>query len=71
MNLKTVLLDFAIRLTSRKFLALLGLGLLLLADNAGLKIEPQIRNQLVVLVVAYIAAEGTADAVARYSPSKE
>lgn len=67
MTFKELIMDFAERLSSRKFLAMLGLVLLLLADNIGLVLDPQIRNSLLIVVIAYITAEGAADVATRLS----
>lgn len=58
--------DFLKRLTSRKFLAMVGVSLVALGSAlAGETTWATAINQVVAVVIAYIAAEGTADVVTR------
>jgi hypothetical protein len=62
--------DFLTRLTSRKFLlALLGIVTVFFKDSLALT-QDQI-TAIVALIVAFTAAEGTADVFARISQKEE
>lgn len=60
--MKKFLANLIARLTSRKFLITVGSGLILVANQQW--------NELVILVSAYIAAEGAGDAVQRFQTEK-
>jgi hypothetical protein len=64
--MQEIFADFVSRISSRKFMLVFGMGLVFLADNFGLKIDPEIRTSLVTLVVAYLVAEGAPDAIRAY-----
>ena len=70
MNYKELAFDLLARLSSRKFIAFFSLMLVLAGDNFGLKLDPEIRNDMVKLVAYYLLAEGTPDAIRAYNESK-
>ena len=55
--------DLLVRLSSRKFLAFFSIALVLAADNFGLTVDAEIRKQLVTIAIAYMAVEGSGDAI--------
>jgi len=63
---KEILTDLFIRLSSRKFLVFGAIALIIFADNFGLKLDPEIRNALMIMSISYITAEGAIDAVKAY-----
>lgn len=66
MDYKTLVFDIVARLSSRKFIAFAVVAFIILADNFGINVDSEIRTQLMVMALGYIAVEGGADAVRAY-----